>query len=189
MSLGPASNAAPRTLSDWLLGGLGVGGAAASAGFAAYMILVGPAPADPHGSGYFTVFAHFDRRPQFADLHPGQQRPDTGTPAPASHPAEAPQVASAEPAAVDFTPTGSVTAIPAQAEGREAWIDRAPALDDFVLRDVFDGKALVEGRHQLSVVSPGTRLEGAGEVLSIERHRDAWVVVTEDGVIDGTPRR
>ena len=50
------------------------------------------------------------------------------------------------------------------------------------------GKALVESRSSLSVVKPGSMLDGAGEVLSIEKRGERWVVLTQNGVIAGQKR-
>lgn len=61
-------------------------------------------------------------------------------------------------------------------------------LPGYVLRDVFDGKALVESRNALSLVAPGSTIDGAGEVLAIERRGDRWIVATTRGLI-GAPSR
>ena len=61
-------------------------------------------------------------------------------------------------------------------------------LPGFTVRDVFDGHALVESRSSLSVVKPGSVLDGAGQVLSIERRGDLWVVLTDKGLIAGVRR-
>jgi hypothetical protein len=57
-------------------------------------------------------------------------------------------------------------------------------LDNWVLRGVHDGTALVEGAQGLREVTPGSVLPGAGRVKSIERHGGEWVVITTAGVID-----
>lgn len=54
----------------------------------------------------------------------------------------------------------------------------------WVLRDVYDGLALVESRRGgLREVAPGEYLPGMGEVRSIARHGHSWVVLTSRGVI------
>lgn len=90
-------------------------------------------------------------------------------PAPAV-PAAAPQkVASADPS----DRTGSVPEKP-----------KAATLDTWILRDVFDGVAVVEGRNQRLVeVAPGETLPGGGRVEAIERRGKAWVVITSKGLI------
>ncbi len=178
-----------RIAADWMMGGLGIGCAVASAGFAVYMIAVGPGAPDPHGSGYFTVFAHFDRRPQYAALRDEMGVAASQAPARGRGPEGAPATSVAQAGAVDYTATGSIPTAPGATALRPAVASSdEPVLHDFVLRDVFDGKALVEGRHALSLVSPGMTLDGAGEVLSIQRRNDTWVVVTKDGVIGGRVR-
>jgi hypothetical protein len=52
-----------------------------------------------------------------------------------------------------------------------------------VLRDVYDGVALVEGRDGYQEVAVGQMLPGAGRVEAIERRGDRWVVVTSLGLI------
>ena len=64
---------------------------------------------------------------------------------------------------------------------------RAPAASatGYVLREVRDGSALVEGRVGLREVVPGDTLPGVGRIRSMERRRGQWVVVTSNGVIEG----
>jgi hypothetical protein len=56
----------------------------------------------------------------------------------------------------------------------------------YVLRDVYRGVAVVEGRRGLLEVAPGDTLPGAGRVRAIERRNRQWVVVTTSGVIDAS---
>ncbi len=85
--------------------------------------------------------------------------------APAAKPA---QVASAEPAL-----TGS---LPDKA--------KPPMVDGWLLRDVYDGVAMIENRNRRLVeVGPGDTLPGAGRVEAIERRGRTWVVVTSKGLI------
>ena len=179
---GASKLAIVRASGDWVLGGLGVGAATASASFAAYMLAFGPSELVPGGD--FTIFAAYDHRPQVAQPTAG---PTHGNRA-ASQVAEGSpaRAEAAAPDAVDFTPTGSITpavggavvpkaAQPSRQDGR--------SLPAFNLRDVFDGQALVESRSSISVVKPGSMLEGAGEVLSIEKRGEHWVVLTANGII------
>ncbi|MBV8765611.1 MAG: hypothetical protein JOZ30_06660 [Hyphomicrobiales bacterium] len=53
----------------------------------------------------------------------------------------------------------------------------------WVVRDVYDGIALVEGRGGYREVAVGEAIPGAGRVEAIERHGRHWVVVTSQGVI------
>ncbi|OAS27220.1 hypothetical protein [Methylobacterium platani] len=81
-------------------------------------------------------------------------------------------VAAAEPAL-----TGSLPDKPA---------DKAkPAtIETWILRDVYDGVAMIENRNRRLVeVGPGDTLPGAGRVEAIERRGRSWVVVTSKGLI------
>ena len=67
----------------------------------------------------------------------------------------------------------------------EKTLPKPSTLDTYVVRDVYDGLALVEGRSGgVREVAPGEYLPGAGEVRSIEKRGRAWVVVTSRGIID-----
>jgi len=55
---------------------------------------------------------------------------------------------------------------------------------NWVVRDVYDGVALLEGRGGDQIeVERGARAPGAGRVRSIQRRNGEWVVVTDSGVI------
>ena len=56
-------------------------------------------------------------------------------------------------------------------------------IQGWVLRDVYDGIALVEGRGGYREVAVGEAIPGVGKVEAIERHGRRWVVVTSQGVI------
>lgn len=84
----------------------------------------------------------------------------------------------------------AASAQPASAKGPESAArasERAgeKPLRNYVLREVFRGGALVEGRMGLMEAAPGVELPGAGRVRSVERRDGRWVVVTTAGVIDG----
>jgi hypothetical protein len=53
----------------------------------------------------------------------------------------------------------------------------------FVLRDVYQGIALVEGRGGYREVRVGEPIPGAGKVEAIEKRGRRWVVVTSQGLI------
>jgi hypothetical protein len=60
----------------------------------------------------------------------------------------------------------------------------------WVLRDVYNGNALIESPQQvLHEVAPGKTLPGMGRVEAVKREGKAWMVVTSKGFIthDGTP--
>ena len=65
-----------------------------------------------------------------------------------------------------------------------------PAIvDGWMLRDVYGGVALVEGRAGgLREVAPGEYVPGVGEIRSIERRGRNWVVVTSRGIIQSDNR-
>ena len=182
-----AMAAADRSFGDWVWQGLGVGAATASASFATYALVFSTGEVVP--SGNFNLFARYDRLYQA----PATRHGSSSDGASASV-ADAPTAARADTAstdAVDFTPTGSLAAAPDPSQvnaqpnpaSRSRYNPDARSLPDFKLRDVFDGKALVESRSSLSVVKPGSVLDGAGEVLSIEKHGERWVVLTQNGII------
>jgi hypothetical protein len=64
-----------------------------------------------------------------------------------------------------------------------------PIIKGWILREVYDGVALVEGAGGAVEVAPGETLPGAGRVKSIERKGHGWIVVTSRGVIDHGPPR
>lgn len=57
-------------------------------------------------------------------------------------------------------------------------------LQDWVVRDVYRGIALVEGPQGAVEVMPGDVLPGAGTVRAIQRRGDGWIVVTSRGFVD-----
>ena len=57
-------------------------------------------------------------------------------------------------------------------------------VEGWVLREVYDGIALIEGRNRRLVeVGPGESVPGVGRVEAIERRGKRWVVVTAKGLI------
>jgi hypothetical protein len=65
---------------------------------------------------------------------------------------------------------------------------KAEPVDGWVLREVYNGAALVESRNRrLYEVMPGGILPGVGRVEAIERRGTRWVVLTDKGFI-GTYR-
>jgi hypothetical protein len=61
--------------------------------------------------------------------------------------------------------------------------DKPSVVSGWVLREVFDGAAMVESRHGLYEVVPGANLPGLGRVETIRRYEGRWVVVTPKGMI------
>jgi hypothetical protein len=106
----------------------------------------------------------------------------------------APLVAAAAPAPVILAP-GPTTlsqqaatmpvppAVPRDATGSIA--PARPVLKGWIVRDVFNGVAMVEGRFGEREVAVGDMLPGAGRVERIERRGRDWAVVTNLGTIVG----
>jgi hypothetical protein len=91
-------------------------------------------------------------------------------------------------------PTGTIAAAakpapvpvpaPSPAADSKPAVAKVATIDGWLLRDVYDGVALVEGRGGgLREVSPGQFIPGAGEIRSIEKRGRSWVVVTSRGLI------
>jgi hypothetical protein len=59
-----------------------------------------------------------------------------------------------------------------------------PSLTNWVVRDVYDGIATVEGPGGAFEVMQGESIPGIGMVKSIERHGNGWTVVTNRGVVE-----
>jgi len=98
--------------------------------------------------------------------------------------------ASVAPAAAAQAParevTGSVpqqaaTAAPAAPPKPE--VARLPTVEGWVLRDVANGSALIEGRRGMYEVYAGDPVPGLGRVDAIRRQDGRWVVVTSKGLI------
>jgi hypothetical protein len=58
-----------------------------------------------------------------------------------------------------------------------------PTVDNWVLRDVSHGSALIEGRTGLYEVFAGDPVPGLGRVEAIRKQDGRWVVVTPKGLI------
>jgi hypothetical protein len=101
-------------------------------------------------------------------------------------PAPAP-VAAATPAAPKET-TGSIqtananaAAVPLPAPKPE--VARLPTVEGWVLRDVGNGSALIEGRQGIFEVYAGDPIPGLGRIDAIRKQDGRWVVVTSKGLI------
>jgi hypothetical protein len=57
-------------------------------------------------------------------------------------------------------------------------------ITNWVVRDVYDGVALVESPRGSIEVAPGEIIPGAGTVKSIERRGAGWIVITSRGLVD-----
>ena len=60
---------------------------------------------------------------------------------------------------------------------------KPPVLQDFVLRRVYDGAALIEGRNGIIEVEAGITVPGLGRIEAIKRQDGRWVVVTARGLV------
>lgn len=93
----------------------------------------------------------------------------------------APAVVAAVPSAAKEV-TGSITP-PATAPAPKPEVAKLPTLEGWVLRDVADGGALIEGRYGVFEVYAGDPIPGLGRVDAIRRQDGRWVVVTSKGLI------
>jgi len=116
----------------------------------------------------------------------------------AVQPAAAPVAAVVTPAAAAKEATGSIAQpaasapAPAPAAQQQAAVvpvppktevGRLPTLDDWVLRDVGYGAAVIGGRRGTFEVYAGDVVPGLGRVDAIRRQEGRWVVVTSRGLI------
>lgn len=60
---------------------------------------------------------------------------------------------------------------------------RGPVVAGWTLRDVFDGRAMIESRDGLFEVGPGSNIPGLGRIETIKRQDGRWVVMTPRGMI------
>ena len=98
-------------------------------------------------------------------------------------PATAPAPVAATPAAAKDV-TGSVSP-PAAAPATPSKVEvgRLPTVEGWILRDVANGGALIEGRHGMYEVYAGDPVPGLGRIDAIRRQDGRWVVVTSRGLI------
>lgn len=76
-------------------------------------------------------------------------------------------------------PTTLASAEASPASGADA--DKPQVISGWVVRDVYQGVALIEGKRGTMEVVPGVAIPGAGVVKSIERHGSGWTVTTTKG--------
>ena len=84
--------------------------------------------------------------------------------------------------------TGSIappatTAAAAPAAAPKAEVGRLPTVQGWVLRDVANGGALIEGRLGFFEVYAGDPVPGLGRVDAIRKQDGRWVVVTSKGLV------
>jgi len=99
----------------------------------------------------------------------------------------APAVAAAPAASRDVTgsiaPPATAAAAPVPLPAPKPEIARLPTLEGWVLRDVENGSALIEGRQGVFEVYAGDPVPGLGRVDAIRKQDGRWVVVTSRGLI------
>lgn len=104
--------------------------------------------------------------------------------APPAAPAEAAAALPARETTGSVAPTQVATAAAAPATAApKPEIGRLPTVEGWVLRDVSNGGALVQGRGGLYEVYAGDPIPGVGRVDAIRRQDGRWVVVTSKGLI------
>ncbi|ABE64129.1 conserved hypothetical protein [Nitrobacter hamburgensis X14] len=91
----------------------------------------------------------------------------------------------AAPAAAATNVTGSIptVATPVPLPAAKPAIARLPAVEGWVLRDVANGGALIEGRGGIYEVYAGDPVPGLGRVDAIRKQDGRWVVVTSRGLV------
>jgi len=83
-------------------------------------------------------------------------------------------------AATETTSSVANLAPPAAEPARPAG---PPVVEGWVVRSVYNGAALIQGRYGVIAVEPGDHLPGLGRVENIRRQDGRWVVVTSKGLI------
>jgi hypothetical protein len=83
--------------------------------------------------------------------------------------------------AVPTPPAKPTTLASVEPEAAAANADKPQVISGWIVRDVYQGVALIEGRRGQMEVVPGVSIPGAGTVKSIERHNGSWTVTTTKG--------
>jgi hypothetical protein len=104
--------------------------------------------------------------------------------------AAAPVAAAAMAPAAPKESTGSIqtaNAGPAQVPlpAPKPEVARLPTVEGWVLRDVANGSALIEGRQGIFEVYAGDPIPGLGRIDAIRKQDGRWVVITSRGLIVG----
>ncbi len=95
--------------------------------------------------------------------------------------AQADRRAAAAPAAPEVT--GSIAKPVPMVLGTPPAALQHPIVQGWILRRVYDGTALIEGREGIIEVEPGTMLPGLGRIEDIKKQDGRWVVLTSKGLI------
>jgi hypothetical protein len=102
-------------------------------------------------------------------------------PTPVSAPVAAVPAASKETTATIQTANAAPGPVPVPAPKPE--VARLPTVEGWVLRDVANGVALIEGRQGIFEVYAGDPIPGLGRIDAIRKQDGRWVVVTSRGLI------
>jgi hypothetical protein len=89
-------------------------------------------------------------------------------------------------AAGDVTGTVAETHVAAAtplAPGPDMKHPTGPIIDGWVVRDVYNGSAMIQNRAAIIQVIPGDNLPGLGRIEQVRRQDGRWMVVTSRGVI------
>jgi hypothetical protein len=108
----------------------------------------------------------------------------------AAAPAAAPVAAAAAAPVAPKESTGSIqtanaAAAPVPLPAPKPEIARLPTVEGWILRDVANGSALIEGRQGMFEVYAGDPIPGLGRIDAIRKQDGRWVVVTSKGLIVG----
>lgn len=101
----------------------------------------------------------------------------------ASAPVAAAPVGPRETTASISSPTASASVAPVPMPAPKPELARLPTVEGWVLRDVADGVAVIEGRRGEFEVYAGDTIPGLGRVDAIRRQDGRWVVVTSKGLV------
>jgi hypothetical protein len=108
----------------------------------------------------------------------------------AATPAATTTTAAVAPRPANADVTGSIASRPQTPQTQLPAFDAQAALRQsvvpgWVLRRVYDGAALIEGRDGIIEVEPGVVAPGLGRIEGIKRQDGRWVVVTSRGLVIG----
>jgi len=128
------------------------------------------------------------QRDQAAKLPQGIEKPErvdqnaSNAPPPGAVPPAPPMISAnaapqAKPPSQASLPPGPTSAVDPQKKASQT-------IPNWVVRDVYDGIALVEGPGGAFEVMAGENIPGVGTVKSIERRGKGWIVVTNRGLVE-----
>jgi hypothetical protein len=82
-----------------------------------------------------------------------------------------------------IAPAAAAAAVDSRPADPKAALARLPTVPDWLLLEVGNGAALIEGRHGIYEVSAGNVVPGLGRIDAIRRQDGRWAVVTTKGLI------